>query len=98
PIATGDLPDPQPATSNPGRREEAMRLLGVLGAATLAVVACQVQPEPGEGVGHSETALSAEQCSYYAVNGKVTICHATSSKKNPVVKMRVAEEGCINGH
>lgn len=42
--------------------------------------------------------LTAEQCDYFDVNGKVTICHATSSQTNPYVIIRTSVQGCINGH
>lgn len=45
-------------------------------------------------------ALTADQCTYFAAagDGRVAICHATSSAKNPYVIIRTDEQGCINGH
>jgi hypothetical protein len=60
------------------------------------VSACHTAPQHYANTRSS--ALSAEQCSFFDTNGKVLICHATSSKKNPYVAIRVSEEGCINGH
>lgn len=49
-------------------------------------------------VGGSTAALTDDQCNHYQVGGKVTICHATGSTKNPFVVITVATKGCINGH
>jgi hypothetical protein len=54
--------------------------------------------DAGLSLDSRSAALSAEQCSFFDTNGKVLICHATSSKKNPYVAIRVSEQGCINGH
>lgn len=52
-----------------------------------------------EAIDTTSAALTAEQCSYFADSaGKVTICHATSSTKNPFVVIRTDEDGCIAGH
>jgi hypothetical protein len=42
--------------------------------------------------------LSAAQCTYFDQGGKVTLCHATSSAKNPYVVIRISDKGCIDGH
>src|SRR5438477_11964926 len=42
--------------------------------------------------------LTADQCSYFNVGGKDTICRATSSATNPYVLIRTSEQGCVNGH
>lgn len=49
-------------------------------------------------IGVTEGALTAEQCDYFEVDGRVTICHATSSTNNPYVILKTDEAGCINGH
>lgn len=60
---------------------------------------CACSPaDAGLRVDSRSSALSAEQCSFFDANGKVLICHATSSAKNPYVAIRVSEQGCINGH
>ena len=51
-----------------------------------------------ETVGTAAAALSADQCSFFDVAGKVTICHATGAEKNPVVVIRVARDSCVNAH
>jgi hypothetical protein len=47
----------------------------------------------GEG-----TSLTAAECTAASSEGKVVVCHATSSKKNPYVAVDVNVQGCINGH
>jgi hypothetical protein len=47
---------------------------------------------------HLAAALSAAQCDYFATDGKVRICHATGSAKNPYVVLKVSEHACIDGH
>src|SRR5262245_46072422 len=44
------------------------------------------------------SALTAEQCLDFEEGGKVTICHATGSTKNTVVKLQVATAACIDAH
>jgi hypothetical protein len=43
-------------------------------------------------------ALTAEQCTFFSEDDKVTVCHATSSTKHPYVPVHVSVNGCINGH
>jgi hypothetical protein len=44
-------------------------------------------------------ALTAEQCIYFESTAhQDVICHATSSAKNPYVKIKVDDRGCIDGH
>src|SRR5262245_29580470 len=61
----------------------------------LATAACG---QDADSPGRTAAGLSAPQCNYFEVQGKVTICHATASAKNPVVKIRVALEACLNSH
>src|SRR5437764_460116 len=46
----------------------------------------------------TESALMAQQCYDFDVNGTDTICHATGSTKNPFVEIQTSEAGCVNGH
>lgn len=61
-----------------------------------ALAACTA----GEPLDTTASALTVEQCTYFAElgEGTVTICHETSSARNPFVVIRTDEEGCINGH
>jgi len=43
-------------------------------------------------------AVTPEQCQYFAVGGKVQICHATQSARYPYVILNVSENACIEGH
>ncbi|NOK18250.1 FG-GAP-like repeat-containing protein [Corallococcus carmarthensis] len=49
-------------------------------------------------VGSADSALTAEQCDYFDVNGKVQLCHKTSSTSHPYTIVRVSEQACINAH
>ncbi|NOK08533.1 FG-GAP-like repeat-containing protein [Corallococcus exercitus] len=49
-------------------------------------------------VGTADSALTAGQCDYFEVNGKVQLCHKTSSTKHPYAIVRVSEQACINAH
>jgi hypothetical protein len=72
------------------------RALLVLGALGLL---CSCSPaDGGRSFETHSAALSTNQCSFFAEGGKVLLCHATSSKKNPYVSIRVSEQGCIDGH
>lgn len=63
---------------------------------SIALAACTT----GEPLDTTASALTVEQCTYFAElgEGTVTICHETSSARNPFVIIRTDEEGCINGH
>ena len=59
----------------------------------------------GAGCGHDDLttgqtteSLTQAQCTYFAVGNKVTICHRTSSARNPYVIIRVNTAGCAAGH
>jgi hypothetical protein len=60
------------------------------------LVGCQGADE--DVVSSTEQALSAQQCDYFAVNGKVRICHATGSSKNPYTIVQVSSASCVDGH
>ncbi|GMU01565.1 hypothetical protein KH5H1_56850 [Corallococcus caeni] len=49
-------------------------------------------------VGSADSALTAEQCDYFDTNGKVQLCHKTSSKIHSYTIVRVSEQACINAH
>ncbi len=70
-------------------------LLGLSGFALLGG-ACQDAGTPGEDVGSDEAALTAEQCDYFDVNGKVQICHELGNGQFKI--LRLAEQACINAH
>lgn len=41
--------------------------------------------------------LTEEQCAFFAVDGTVTVCHATASRANPYISLQVAAASCV-GH
>jgi hypothetical protein len=43
-------------------------------------------------------ALSPEQCQYFETNGRIAICHATSSARNPYVLLHISEASCVASH
>ena len=51
-----------------------------------------------ENTGTNASKLTAAQCDYFAVDGKVTICHATGSAKNPYRVLKVSDAACVDGH
>ncbi|WP_437901491.1 calcium-binding EGF-like domain-containing protein [Sorangium sp. So ce124] len=75
-------------------------LLPALAMSSLALVAggCLQPVGTDEHLGADEAALTAEQCSYFDVDGKDTICHYTGSDKHPYTILKTSEEGCINAH
>jgi cysteine-rich repeat protein len=50
------------------------------------------------GLGRAEDELSAEQCTYFASGDRVTVCHRTSSARNPYTIIRTSSAGCAAGH
>jgi len=50
------------------------------------------------GVAPDSHALTAAQCTYFAAGGKVSICHATTSPKNPYSRVKVSRADCVNIH
>lgn len=75
-------------------------LLAVTGVGLLALTGgCSSEtPSDHESIGSAHSALTAAQCSFFDINGKVQICHKTGSVNKPYTILRVSEEGCINGH
>lgn len=74
----------------------------LLAAAFVAVSGCADEtPPPSPAADHTDfaaNALTAAQCNYFAVDGKIQICHKTSSVTKPYQILRVSEQACINGH
>jgi hypothetical protein len=65
--------------------------------ALVAVVSCGVNDDLGSTAQRAD-ALTAEQCSHFAEDGQIAICHATESTKNPFVMLRIPRSACVNGH
>lgn len=49
-------------------------------------------------LGTEEAELTAAQCSFFAANDRVTICHRTASVRNPYTIIRTSTAGCASGH
>jgi hypothetical protein len=75
-------------------------LLPIAGASLLALASsCSASSTTeDEHVDSTESALNAPQCTQFDVNGKVQICHKTSSCTHPYTILRLSEQACINGH
>ena len=67
-----------------------------LAAFGLALSAGCAGDEPLTGAGHE--ALTAQQCSYFAQDDRVTICHRTGSARKPYTIIRTSSAGCAAGH
>ncbi len=48
----------------------------------------------GAGASTVAHAITAEQCDYFQVGGKVAICHATGSVRTPYVRMVSSVQAC----
>ena len=72
-------------------------LLAALPVMLLSVSCAETSPddEPAASVA---SALSAAQCEFFEVGGKVTICHATGGPGSPVKQIRIASAACQNAH
>jgi len=53
-------------------------------------------PHADEHVGTADQALTAEQCNYFDINGRVQICHQLGNGKFSILKL--SEQACINAH
>lgn len=77
-------------------------VLLVLAASLVAIAGCSDDPAPQSPAPEKtkiySSALTAAQCSHFAVDGKVQICHKTSSTTKPYSIIRVATEACVNAH
>jgi hypothetical protein len=79
-------------------------VVALLGASSLALLggACSsthtADGSDAEHLGAADQQLTAEQCSYFEVNGKTQICHYTGSAKHPYTIIKTSEQGCIDGH
>src|SRR3954468_6126503 len=74
------------------------RITFSLSAIMLLAVACSSPSTPGPATDEAVTALTADQCDFFDVNGKVRICHATGSSKNPYTILNLSDNACINAH
>lgn len=74
----------------------------VFSTATLGSVAgCSTEeplPHADEHVGTADQALTVDQCNYFAVDGKVQICHRTASATKPYTILKISESACIGAH
>jgi len=71
------------------------------GAAALSLISgCAGPPAPPpEGqLGEASQHLDSDQCVFFDVNGKDTICHHTGSTSHPFTLIRISDQACIAGH
>jgi len=65
-------------------------------ALTIGFAGCAAELDPD--VGSSSAAVTAAQCSFFEADGKVPLCHHTSSAKHPYVFLDVSMDACLEGH
>ncbi len=63
-----------------------------------AAAGCSTGPKADPPVASSASALTEDQCNYFDANGKVRICHKTSSATHPYTVVNVSTNACIAGH
>lgn len=79
-------------------------LVSILGLSSLALLggACDRTETPDasdtEHLGSADSALTADQCDYFDVNGKIQICHYTGSGSHPYKILKTSVQGCAHGH
>ncbi|HMG20952.1 MAG TPA: hypothetical protein VK607_06530, partial [Kofleriaceae bacterium] len=66
--------------------------------ATVLVAACSSARAPEPAADEASSALTADQCNYFEVNGKVRICHHTGSSSHPFTVLNISDNACINAH
>jgi cysteine-rich repeat protein len=64
----------------------------------LFVGACAPSRAPEPGSEEAVSALTADQCDFFDVNGRVRICHATGSSMHPFTVLNLSDNACINAH
>lgn len=55
-------------------------------------------PPPEQHLGETSQHLDGDQCIYFDVNGRDTICHHTGSVSHPFTLIKISDQACINGH
>ena len=55
-------------------------------------------PPPEVRLGETSQHLDGDQCVYFDVNGRDTICHHTGSTSHPFTLIKISDQACINGH
>jgi hypothetical protein len=53
---------------------------------------------PEQHFGEASQHLDGDQCIFFDVNGKDTICHHTGSVSHPFTLIQISDQACINGH
>lgn len=71
------------------------------GAAALSLIggcAGSMAPPPEQHLGEVTQHLDGDQCIFFDVNGKDTICHHTGSVSHPFTLIKISDQACIDGH
>lgn len=74
------------------------RLISFVAFTTFAIAGCTSNTKSEPIKGESNTMLTADQCNFFGVNGKVQICHQTDSATNSFSIIQVSDNACINEH
>ena len=98
------LPGPRTPTLHAGRRASLARVAAAAALIlSVGIAGCADNPgdtpaAPTSEPAYAYAALTGAQCSYFAVNDTVTLCHAANLKKAKYVIIKTNEAGCVNGH
>ncbi|HEX8113873.1 MAG TPA: hypothetical protein VF516_39345 [Kofleriaceae bacterium] len=71
------------------------------GATALSLIggcAGSTAPPPEQHLGEATQHLDGDQCVYFDVDGKDTICHHTGSVSHPFTLIKISDQACIDGH
>jgi hypothetical protein len=73
-------------------------LVGALYSMAAGCASTSPTEQDDEHVGVADQALTPEQCNYFAVEGKVQICHRTASSTKPFTILKISEAACVSAH
>jgi hypothetical protein len=73
-------------------------MISCIAFATLVIAGCTSDTKSEPTVGGVSTALTADQCNFFDVDGKVQICHHTNSAAHPFSIIRVSDQACVDAH
>jgi hypothetical protein len=81
-----------------GATASARRAISRVVLAALVATGCTRELPDTPATSESNSALTAEQCDFFDVNGKVQLCHHTNSATHPFSIIRIGDQACIDAH